>query len=130
MNYLCIIYAQGGPNTLTPEQNAAIGDGCIEQDYELFRTGKLVMASPLQNPKTAVSMRYNNGVASRTDGPYIETKEFIAGFMVIVADDIEEAIKIAADGPLDGIANFEIRPLLDEKHSKTGQDRSFFFQRG
>ncbi|WP_240230252.1 YciI family protein [Devosia lacusdianchii] len=129
MNYLCIIYAQDGGPALSPEQGTAIGDGCIEQDHALFLAGKLVMASPLQNPRTAVSMRYSNGVASRTDGPYVETKEFIAGFMVIVANDIEEAIRIAAEGPLEGIANFEIRPLLDEKHSKTGQDRSFFFQR-
>lgn len=128
MMYLCIVYAEDGPSTLTQEQGNAIKDGCIEQDHALFLAGKLVMASPLQSPKTAVNIRYSNGVASRTDGPYVETKEFIAGFMVISAENIDEAISIAAEGPLEGLANFEIRPLHDEKHSKTGQDRSFFFQ--
>lgn len=129
MQYLCLVYASGGPDTLTEAQGNAIKDGCIEQDLALHAAGKLVVASPLQGPETAVSLRYRNGVASRTDGPYAETKEFIAGFMVIEAADIEEAIAIASQGPLEGLADLEIRPLLDEKHSRTGQDRSVFFAR-
>ena len=128
MKYLCIVYAGPGPNTLTEAQGLAIKDGCIEQDLALHAAGKLFMASPLQGPETAVSLRYRNGVASRTDGPYAETKEFIAGFMVIEAADIEEAIAIANEGPLEGLADLEIRPLLDEKHTN-GQDRSVFFGR-
>jgi hypothetical protein len=108
-------------------EETAIKDGCIEQDLALFAAGKLVMASPLQGPETAVSLRYGTGRVSRTDGPYAETKEFIAGFMVIDAADIEEAVAIASEGPLEGMADLEIRPLLDERHSVTGQDRSVFF---
>ncbi|MNY74947.1 YCII-related domain protein [compost metagenome] len=77
-----------------------------------------------------MTLRYSNGVPSRTDGPYAETKEWIAGFMVIEAKDIEEAVAIASEGPLEGMADLEIRPLLDERHSRTGMDRSFFFERG
>ena len=129
MKYLCIVYAGAGPNTLTEAEGIAITDGFIEQDLALHAAGKLYMASPLQGPETAVSLRYRNGVASRTDGPYVETKEVIGGFMVIEAADIEEAIAIANEGPLAGMMDFEIRPLLDEKHSQTGQDRSVFFTR-
>ncbi|WP_332700629.1 YciI family protein [Devosia sp.] len=130
MKYLCIVYAGSGPNTLSATEQTAIKDGCIEQDHALFQAGKLVLASPLQGPEAAVSLHYRNGVASRTDGPYAETKEWIAGFMVIEAADIEEALAFASEGPLEGLVDLEIRPLLEEQHSRTGMDRSIFFERG
>ena len=129
MNYLCIVYAQDVPGAPVQADENAIKDAYIEQDHKLFREGKVLMASPLQGPQTAVSIRYPNGVRTRTDGPYAETKEYVAGFLVIAAANMDEAVAIAVEGPFEGFANFEIRPLLDEKHSKTGQDRSLFFAR-
>ena len=125
MQYLCIVYAGTGPDTLTEAEHVAIKDACIEDDNALFAAGKLIAASPLQGPETAVNIR----PSGRTDGPYAETKEFVAGFMLIEAGSIEEAVAIAAPGPLEGMVSLEIRPLADEKHSKTGQDRSAFFAR-
>jgi hypothetical protein len=129
MKYLCIVYAGGPSAELSATKEIAIKDACIADDRALFDAGKLYLASPLQGPETAVTVRYREGRALRTDGPYAETKEWIAGFMVIEAADIEEAITMATDGPLEGIADIEVRPLLDETHSKTGMDRSFFFER-
>ena len=129
MKYLCIIYAGQGPETVDSAASLAIKDACIEEDHALFAAGKLIAASPLQGPETAVSMRYRDGAGFRSDGPYAETKEWIAGFMIIEAGDIEEAFAIVSKGALEGLADFELRPLLDEQHSKTGQDRSVFFRR-
>ena len=129
MKYLCIVYAGIGPNKLTDAEEIAIKDSCIEEDNALFAAGKLIMASPLEGPETGVHLRHVNGRTKRVDGPYAETKEVVAGFMVIEAADMDEAIAIAAPGPLEGLVNLEIRPLLDERHSKTGQDRSAFFAR-
>ena len=129
MNYLCIVYAQDVPGAPVQADENAIKDAYIEQDHKLFREGKVLMASPLQGPQTAVSIRYPNGVRTRTDGPYAETKEYVAGFLDISAANLDEAVAIAVEGPFEGFANFEIRPLLDEKHSKTGHDRSLFFAR-
>ena len=88
-----------------------------------------MLASPLQGPETATALRYRNGKTLRTDGPYLETKEWIAGFMVIDAADLDEAVAIATEGDLEGFLDMEIRPLLDERHSRTGLDRSAFFER-
>lgn len=129
MLYLCIVYAEEGPNTLTPAEETAIKDSFIEQDHKLFREGKVIMASPLQGRDTAANIRYPGGVRTRTDGPYAETKEYVAGFLVISAASLDEAVTTAVEGPFEGFANFEIRPLLDEKHSQTGQDRSFFWSK-
>jgi hypothetical protein len=129
MKYLCIVYASTGPNTLSEAEDTAIKDACIEGDNALFEAGKLYMASPLQGPETGAYLRQVNGKTVRIDGPYAETKELVAGFMVIEAADLDEAIAVAAPGPLDGLVSLEIRPLLDETHSVTGQDRSAFFAR-
>jgi hypothetical protein len=129
LKYLCIIYASGEPHDPNTAEQTAITDGFLEQDHALFEAGKLIVASPLQAPQTGVAVRYREGKMIRTDGPFLETKEWIAGFMVIQATDIEEAIAIASEGPLEGILDMEIRPLLEEKHSRTGQDRSVFFRR-
>lgn len=125
MQYLCIVYAGSGGDTLTQAQHTAISDACIDDDHALFRAGKLIAASPLQGPDTAVVIR----PSGRTDGPYAETKEFVAGFMLIEAADMEEAVKIAAPGPLEGLVSLEIRPLANPRHSKTGLDRAAFFER-
>ena len=129
MKYLCIVYAGTGSDTLSDAEATAIKDACIEGDNALFAAGKLYMASPLEGPETGVHLRNVNGKTSRIDGPYAETKELVAGFMVIEAADMEEAIAVAAPGPLEGLVSLEIRPLRDESHSVTGQDRSAFFVR-
>lgn len=127
MNYLCIVYSDHDPNGPETLDALALKDACIEQDLALHAAGKLVMASPLEAPETSKTIRYRNGVASSTDGPFAEAKEWIAGFMVIQAQTMEEAVAIATDGPPVGI--LEIRPILEESHSTTGKDRSVFFQR-
>lgn len=129
MKYLCIVYAGAGPHTLSEAESVAIKDACIEGDNTLFEAGKLYMASPLQGPEAGVHLRQVNGRTTRIDGPYAETKELVAGFMVIEAANMDEAIALAAPGPLEGLVSLEIRPLLDESHSVTGQDRSAFFVR-
>jgi hypothetical protein len=129
MKYLCIVYAGTGPDSLSQAESVAIKDACIEGDNALFEAGKLYMASPLQGPEAGAHLRQVNGRTTRIDGPYAETKELVAGFMVIEAANMDEAIAVAAPGPLDGLVSLEIRPLLDESHSVTGQDRSAFFVR-
>ena len=128
MKYLCIIYAREAGEPLSAADEIAIKDACIEQDQQLFENGQLVLASPLQPPETSVVVRYRDGQVVHSDGPFAETKEWIAGFMVIDALDMAEAIKLATEGPLEGLVDMEIRPLLKEKHSRTGMDRSFFFR--
>ena len=129
MKYLCIVYAGTGAASLSEAEGTAIKDACIEGDNALFEAGKLYMASPLEGPASGAHLRQVNGKTVRIDGPYAETKELVAGFMVIEAANLDEAVAIAAPGPLDGLVSMEIRPLRDETHSVTGQDRSAFFTR-
>ncbi|AKR55099.1 hypothetical protein XM25_04595 [Devosia sp. H5989] len=127
MKYLCIVYSDHDSEAPESPDSVSVKDACIEQDLALFNAGKLHMASPLKGPETSVVLKARDGRVLRTDGPFIETKEWIAGFMVIEAKDLDEAIDLAMSGPPVGI--LELRPILDEQHSKTGQDRSIFFNR-
>lgn len=130
MKYLCIVYAREGDAPMSAEDEVRMKDSFIEQDHAMFTRGELLLASPLQGPETAVALRYRDGKPIRTDGPYMETKEWIAGFLVIEAANIDDAIRLATDGPFEGFADLEIRPLLDESHGKTAMTRSFFFRQG
>jgi hypothetical protein len=65
----------------------------------------------LEAPWDAKTVRVRNGERLVTDGPYAETKEQIGGFFVVEADDLDQAIAIAAKVPVAETASVEIRPL-------------------
>ena len=106
---------------LSPQEGTALADSSIEFDWEMKRRGHLVLAQPLQPPEMAVTVRVRNGKASSTDGPYIETKEFLGGFFLIEARDLDEAKQLAALSPMAAMGSIEIRPTLEQTHSVTGR---------
>ena len=69
-------------------------------DRELARSGNLVRAEALQAPESAVLVRVRDGRISATDGPFLETKEQLGGFILIEARDLNDAIRIAGGIPL------------------------------
>ncbi len=85
----------------------------IELTHQLHATGQYVHASPLQPAATAVMVRMRKGKPLVTDGPFIETREQIAGYFLIDARDLHEAINIAARVPGARIGTVEVRPLIE-----------------
>ena len=80
---------------------------------DLGSQGKIVDAgAELQPMRTATTVRWSEGKAMVTDGPFVETKEGIGGFTVIEAEDLDEAIAIARRWPAHDHA-VEIRPIVD-----------------
>ena len=80
---------------------------------ELGQTGKLGFGAELDAPKTAKTVRVRDGETLVTDGPFAETKEQIGGVMVLDADDLDEAISIAARIPVALRASVELRPVIE-----------------
>lgn len=80
---------------------------------ELGQTGKLGFGAELEAPKTAKTVRVRDGETIVTDGPFAETKEQIGGVMVLDADDLDEAISIAARIPVALRASVELRPVIE-----------------
>jgi hypothetical protein len=97
------------PSTQTEE---TIGE-IHAANRELTASGALKFACGLFPPGNAKSLRYQpDGTVSVTDGPYTETKEYLGGFSVIEAADLNEALEWARKGAVACRASGEVRPIF------------------
>jgi hypothetical protein len=85
----------------------------IELTHQLHAAGQYLSASPLQPAATAVMVRVREGKPLVTDGPFIETREQIAGYFLVDAKDLKEAVRIATRVPGARIGTVEVRPLIE-----------------
>jgi hypothetical protein len=112
MRYLCLVYSLEDPvNILSENKEQALVDESLEYDEQLRKSGHLIVAHALQPPETAVIVRVHSGQVSVTDGPFTETKEQIAGFILIEARDLNEAIQVASKDPTARYGFIEVRPV-------------------
>ena len=86
---------------------------CIEHADELRSDGYLLDSQQLEEPATAKSLRIRKGRQTITDGPFSESKEVLGGFNLIEAENMEEALKIAAEFPWAESGCVEVRPVRD-----------------
>jgi hypothetical protein len=86
---------------------------CLSHADDLRRQGKLLDSQMLEEPSAAKSVRIRNGRQTTLDGPFAETKEVIAGFNVIEADSMDEAVRIASEFPWARTGCIEVRPIRD-----------------
>jgi hypothetical protein len=84
---------------------------CFDYVEGLQKAGALIAAEALQPVKSALTVRVRNGRLAVTDGPFAETKEQLAGFYLIEARDLNEAIQLAARIPPAGEGSIEVRPV-------------------
>jgi hypothetical protein len=107
MKYLCLVYLEGEKLRAVPDRECkACGDG--------FRqSGLLLAAEALQPIDTAATVRVRNGQMMVTDGPFAETKEQLAGFYLIDARDLNDALQIAAKIPPAREGSIEVRPVRE-----------------
>jgi len=124
VKFACLVYIdQTKMAALTPEQGRRLSDETIESDWQMRREGRLILAQPLLEPSSAVTMRVDGNTVSATDGPFAETKEHLGGFYIIEAADMEEARRIVATDPILKYGCIEIRPTMNDTHSVTGEGR-------
>ena len=107
MKYLCLVYLDEQKLHAVPDREClACGEGLKER-------GLLIAAEALEPVQTAATVRIRNGTVSVTDGPFAETKEQLAGFYLIDARDLNEAIQIAAKIPPAREGSVEVRPVRE-----------------
>lgn len=116
MKYLCLVYGE------EKEIGAMIDDHCMDYDQTLRNAGKCLASEALQPVRTAATVRVRDGKMSVRDGPFAETKECLAGFYLIDAGDLNEAIQIASQIPPARVGSIEVRPIR-ELVSSTGERR-------
>ena len=86
---------------------------CLANSDLLKKDGYFIAAEALQPVNTATSIRVRNGKLSVTDGPFAETKEQLAGFYLVDARDLNEAIQLASRIPPARAGTIEIRPVRE-----------------
>lgn len=105
MKYLCLVYLDENRLHELPDED------CVEFDTSIRDSGHCIASEALQSVQTATTVRVRNGKMSMTDGPFAETKEQLAGFYMIEARDLNEAIQIASKIPPARVGSIEVRPI-------------------
>jgi hypothetical protein len=114
MRYLCLIYLDERELAAMPQKEMdALNARHLRFNEELVASGHFVEAEALQPAASTTAIRVRNGKPSLTDGPFTETKEMVAGFYVIEARDLNEAIQVAARIPSAPLGTVEVRPCRD-----------------
>ncbi len=112
MKYLCIAFQD--QEKLDAYSDAEFGQ--IMERVQLYLDelrdhGNLVDASRLQPASSGAVVKVRGGQMAITDGPFVETREQIAGYYLIEANDLNDAIRIAAKSPSAQLGTVEVRPL-------------------
>ncbi|MEU2671638.1 YciI family protein [Streptomyces sp. NPDC007164] len=101
-------------DALTDEEKAAIGGGHGEFIEALKKSGELINTQALVDPSQAVVVSVRNGQPVVTDGPFLESKEYLGGFYLVDCENRERAIELAAripDAAIDGLG-IEVRQVM------------------
>lgn len=114
MRYLLLVYTDPELMATLPQaEYDRLMHGCITHADALKAEGCLLASQQLEDVRTARTVRVRNSAARVTDGPFAETKEVLAGFNLIEADSLEEAVRIAHEFPWIAFGSIEVRPVKD-----------------
>jgi hypothetical protein len=113
MRFMCLVHHDGTPvDEMPPLKQQDLIRRSLAYDDELDRAGHFVIATAIKDQSSAVLVRKRDGKLSVTDGPYIETKEQMAGFILIDAKDMAEAETLAAGISWAETGTIEVRPVF------------------
>ena len=110
--YLMLMFVDGIPGA--PGEDAAVLRDGLAWAADLQARGKQILGHPLQHKDTATTVRVRDGETLISDGPFVETHEFIAGLDLVRCASREEAIEIAAQHPLAKVHTVEVRQIWSE----------------
>lgn len=114
MKFLMMVYVDDALLQALPEgEFDTLMRGCLMHADELRAQGCVLDSQQLEPPATARSFRVRQQRTAVFDGPFAETKEYLAGFNLIEADDLDHAMRIAQDFPWARIGAIEVRPVRD-----------------
>ena len=105
MKYLCLVYGEESALQSVDDRH------CLQFDAGVRASGHCLASEALQPVSSATTVRVRHGKLSVTDGPFAETKDCLAGFYLIEARDLNEAIQIAGRIPPASVGSIEIRPI-------------------
>jgi hypothetical protein len=114
MKYLCIVYTEEAKlAALSDKEFEQLDADSLAYDKEMREAGHFLAAEALQSVQTATTLRVRKNKLSATDGPFAETKEQLCGFVLIQAEDLNQAIRVASKIPSARVGSVEVRPVRE-----------------
>jgi hypothetical protein len=123
MKYLCLVYAEEKKLAAIADREPEITAKSIDYNEELMRSGKYVVSAALQSVRQATTVRTRGADILVTDGPFAETKEQLCGFILLDAQDRDDAVRLASKIPMAQLGCIEIRPVMRLEPVKEGTAR-------
>ena len=118
MKYMLLIHQGDTPTPRDPEAWARLSEdeqNAVFADYRAIKeTPGVTPGLQLGEPETATTVRVQDGRTLTTDGPFVETKEALGGWLVFEADNLDAAIELAARIPAARLGGaIEVRPIVE-----------------
>ena len=118
MKYMLLIHQGTSPTPRDPEAWATLSENeqkAVFADYQAInQTPGVTPGEQMDDPATATTVRVQDGTTLTTDGPFVELKEAIGGYLVFEADDLDAAIELAARIPAARLGGaVEVRPVVE-----------------
>lgn len=114
MKFLCLICAEKMMEDLPEKEAQQLYAEYLDFTHTIKSSGHFVAANRLLPAATAATVRVRDGKTRITDGPFAETKEYLGGYYLIEAADLNEAINIAAQIPGARSGCVEVRPVAQD----------------
>jgi hypothetical protein len=115
MKYLLLIYFNPATwDALSEDEHQQVFGGHAEFIKRLRESGEFVGTEALADPSHSAAVRVRDGVPAVTDGPYVESKEFLAGYYLVDCETRQRAIELAAMIPDAAFSSIEVRPLMNQ----------------
>jgi hypothetical protein len=118
MKYMLLIHQGDTPTPRSPDEWAKLSEDeqkAVFADYQAINeTPGVTPGQQLGEPETATTVRVEDGKTLATDGPFVEIKEAIGGYLLFEADDLDAAIELAARIPAARLGGaIEVRPIVE-----------------
>ena len=113
MKYLLMIYDNPTWDRLSETDAEAAVRGHFDFDRMVTESGECVTSAGLADPAESTSVSVRGGEVVTTDGPFVESKELLAGFYLIDCESLDRAVELAALIPDASSRAVEIRPVID-----------------
>jgi hypothetical protein len=119
MKYMLLIHQGDAPTPRSPEAWASLSDDERNRVYAAYQqinqTPGVTTGLQLAPPEMATTVRVQDGNTLTTDGPFAETKEALAGYVIFEAGDLDAAIELAASIPAAWLGGaIEVRPIVEQ----------------
>ena len=112
MKYLMFVCVD--EELVTPESMKDMPRDTMTWVTEMDGRGVRVQGNRLQQLDSATTVRVREGEVVLADGPFAETKEYIAGYDLLECADLDEALEVAGKHPVARIGSIEVRPFAED----------------